>query len=65
MYEEPEVCICLRITLSEILEAIENGAKNIKDIQNITKAGTVGKMCVSQENDPYCERSIYISQLLK
>jgi len=65
MYEDPEVCVCLRITLSEILEVIENGAKTIEDIQKITKAGTVCKMCISQENDPHWERDIHISELLK
>ncbi len=65
MFEEPEVCVCLKIKLTEILEAIQKGAKDIESVQNITKAGTVCKMCVSQENDPYCERSIHISELLK
>ncbi len=65
MYEKPEVCVCLKIKLTEILEAIKNGAKDIETIQNLTKAGTVCSMCVSRENDPYCERSIHLTELLK
>ncbi len=65
MYEEPQVCICLKISLKEILEAVENGAKDVETIQNLTGAGTVCKMCVSQEDDIYCERSIHITELLK
>ncbi len=65
MLEEPEVCVCLKIKISEILEAVKSGAKTVDEIQNLTGAGTVCKMCVSQENDVYCERDIHISDLLK
>ncbi len=65
MCEYPEVCVCLKISLKEIIDAIENGAKDIETVQSITKAGTVCKMCVSQEYDVYGERDIHISELLK
>ncbi|HHG73447.1 MAG TPA: (2Fe-2S)-binding protein [Persephonella sp.] len=64
--EEIEVCICKRITLSELLEVIDN--EGIKDIQLLiekTKAGTVCKMCISPEDDPYGERDIHLSELLR
>ncbi len=65
MGEEIEVCVCLRISLQEILEAIENGAKTLEEIQKITKAGTVCKLCVSPEDDVYGERDIHLTELLK
>ncbi|WP_293444378.1 (2Fe-2S)-binding protein [Persephonella sp.] len=64
--EEIEVCICKRITLSELLEVIDS--EGIKDIQTLiekTKAGTVCKMCISPEDDPYGERDIHLSELLR
>ena len=63
--EEIEVCVCLRISLQEILEALENGAKTIEDIQKLTKAGTVCKLCVSSKEDIYGERDIHLDELLK
>ncbi len=65
MCEDIEVCVCLRISLQEILEAIENGAKTIEDIQKQKKAGTVCKLCVSPEDDIYGERDIHLTELLK
>ncbi len=65
MHEDIEVCVCLRITLQEILEAIENGANSIEDIQKQTKAGTVCKLCISPEEDVYGERDIHLTELLK
>jgi NAD(P)H-nitrite reductase large subunit len=65
MCEDIEVCVCLRITLQEILEAIENGANSIEDIQKQTKAGTVCKLCISPEEDIYGERDIHLTELLK
>ncbi|MDQ7056386.1 MAG: (2Fe-2S)-binding protein [Persephonella sp.] len=66
MYEDPEVCICLRISLSDILQAIEQGG--IEDVEALirkTKAGSVCKMCISPENDPCGERDIHLTDLLK
>ncbi len=64
--EEIEVCICKRITLSDLLQAIEK--EDINDIQTLiekTGAGTVCKMCISPEEDPHGERDIHLSELLK
>ena len=64
--EEIEVCICKRITLSEILQAIdEEGIKDLETLIEKTKAGTVCKMCISPEEDPYAERDIHLTELLK
>jgi len=71
-----EVCVCKNICIQEILEAIKSGVKTIveaiksgvktiNDIQERTGAGTVCKMCVSSEYDPYGERAVHISELLK
>ncbi len=65
MCEGIEVCVCKNICIQEILEAIKNGIKTIDDIQEKTGAGTVCKMCVSNEYDPYGERAVHISELLK
>jgi len=64
--EEIEVCICKRITLSELLEIIDG--EDIKDVQSLiekTKAGTVCKKCISPHDDPYGERDIHLSELLR
>ncbi len=60
-----EVCICKNICIEEILEAIKKGVKTVEDIQEYTGAGTVCKMCVSAENDPYGERTVHLTELLK
>ncbi len=65
MCEDITVCECLKICLKEILTAIENGARSVEEIQTLTNAGTVCKMCVSRENDPYGERAVHIQELLK
>ncbi len=38
------VCYCQKVNKKTIVSAIQNGAENIKDIQNATKAG-LGKRC--------------------
>ena len=66
MSEEIEVCICLRIPLSDILQAIkQEGIKDVEALIEKTKAGSVCKMCISPEYDPYGERDIHLTDLLK
>ncbi len=66
MSEEIEVCICLRISLSDILQAIEEeGIEDVEALVKKTKAGSVCKMCISPEHDPYGERDIHLIELLK
>ena len=39
-------CNCMWLTAGEIMEAIENGAKTVEDIQEATGAGTVCGGCI-------------------
>ena len=61
-----EVCTCKKVTLGEIICAVkEKGAKTIKDIGDITDAGTMCGCCKSKEDDfgsPKME--LYLSQVL-
>jgi len=62
-----EVCKCKHVSLGEIMYAIEEkDAKTIKDIGNITDAGTVCGCCKSSQDDfktPNME--LYIKQILE
>jgi NAD(P)H-nitrite reductase large subunit len=62
-----EVCSCKKVSLGEIVHAIkEKGAKSIKDIGDITDAGTACGCCKSKEDDfgnPKME--LYIDQIIK
>jgi NAD(P)H-nitrite reductase large subunit len=61
------VCECKKVSLGEILYAIEQkGAKNIKDIQDMTDAGTACKCCISKDKDfGETKMSLYIEDILK
>lgn len=61
------VCDCKKVTLGEIIHAIkEQNATSIKDLQDLTDAGTACKCCTSKENDfgnPKME--LYLDQILE
>ena len=61
-----EVCKCKKVTLGEIIHAIEqNSAKTIEDIGKLTDAGTACGCCKCEESDfgnPKME--LYIEQIL-
>ena len=61
------VCECKKVSLGEIIHAIkENGARSLKDIQDITDAGTACKCCTSKENDfGNPKMQLYINQILE
>ena len=40
------VCTCLNITNGMIKEAVENGAKTLEELQELTGAGTVCGVCL-------------------
>ncbi|MDE7157702.1 MAG: (2Fe-2S)-binding protein [Lachnospiraceae bacterium] len=40
------VCTCLNITNGMIKEAVENGAKTLEEVQELTGAGTVCGVCL-------------------
>ncbi len=39
-------CTCLNITNGMIKEAVENGAKTLEEVQELTGAGTVCGVCL-------------------
>ena len=43
MKNDEIVCYCSNVTKGQIVEALENGAKNLKDIRRMTGACTVGR----------------------
>ena len=47
-----ELCNCKKVTISEIIDSFENkNAKTLRDIQNITSAGTECRHCIFPEGD--------------
>jgi len=60
-----EVCLCMEVTLGEILEAIKNGACTIEEIMEATDAGTACGLCKSREDDPDGEREIHLDEILE
>ena len=60
------VCTCKHVTLGEVICSIkDNGAKTIKDIGDITDAGTACGCCRSAKDDfgdP--KMSLYLDQIL-
>lgn len=39
------VCYCMKVTNGKIKDAVESGAETLKEVQEITKAGTACKKC--------------------
>ena len=62
-----KVCECRNVTLGEIVHAIkEQGAKTIKDIGELTEAGTSCGCCRKSEDDfgdP--KMKLYLEQILE
>lgn len=62
-----EVCSCKKVTLGEIIHAIkEKGATSVKEIGDLTDAGTSCGCCRCEEDDfgdPKME--LYIDQILQ
>ena len=62
-----EVCSCKKVSLGEVIHAVkEKGAKTIKEIGDITDAGTVCGCCKSASDDfgnPKLE--LYLEQILE
>ncbi len=65
MDPDTEVCLCMGVTLGEILEAIKNGACSVDEISDATDAGTACGLCVSPEEDPDGEREIHLTEILE
>ena len=45
MNDEHIVCTCMSVSIKDIREAIEHGAKSIQEVQDKTGAGTVCGVC--------------------
>lgn len=42
------VCNCFKVTVKDIKNAVEAGAKSFEEVQNVTKAGTGCGGCVNK-----------------
>ena len=64
--ESYEICNCKRVTIKGIIDAFENkGAKTLRDIQDITTAGTECRHCVFPEADfGRIKKKIYCKDVL-
>lgn len=47
MNEDEVICPCIGTTVRDIMDAVENGANTVEDIQAITNAGTVCGACIN------------------
>lgn len=45
--EENIICYCLDITEADIVKAINNGAKTVKEIEDATGAGSACGCCIA------------------
>lgn len=61
-----EVCSCKQTTLGEIIHAIkEKKATSLKDIADLTDAGTCCKSCISPEEDHgEVKMELYLEEIL-
>jgi bacterioferritin-associated ferredoxin len=46
MDNDKVVCGCINVTVKDLKDAIENGAKSFEDVQSVTKVGTGCGNCV-------------------
>ncbi len=63
--KDKEVCLCMGVTLGEILDAIKNGACTLEEIMDTIDAGTACGLCRSPEDDPDGEREIHLTEILE
>ena len=63
---EYEVCNCHNVTVQEILNVLESKrAKNLGEIQELTKAGTDCRCCMFEEADnSKLKKKIYCKDIL-
>ena len=61
-----ELCNCKKVTISEIINSFENkNAKTLRDIQDITSAGTECRHCIFPEGDMgKLKKKIYCKDVL-
>lgn len=61
-----EVCTCKKVRISDIVDAVKNkGANTLRDIQDITTAGTECRHCIFPEADfGRIKKKIYCKDVL-
>ncbi|RXJ88368.1 (2Fe-2S)-binding protein [Arcobacter sp. CECT 8983] len=61
-----EVCNCLKVSISDIIDSIENkNVKSLRDLQEVTKAGTECRHCIFSEGDfGKIKKKIYCKTIL-
>jgi len=61
-----EVCNCKNVTIDDIKNVINNqNAKTLRELQDMTKAGTECRHCIFPEGDfGKIKKSIYCKQIL-
>ena len=47
MDDDEVVCQCILVTVKDIKDAIENGAKSFEEVQSVTKVGTGCGECIA------------------
>ena len=64
--ESYEICNCKRVTIKDIVDAVKSGeAKTLRDIQDVTTAGTECRHCVFPEGDfGRIKKKIYCKDIL-
>jgi len=60
-----EVCVCMGVTLGEIVKAIEEGNHTIEELMEATDAGTACELCQSREIDEDDERDLHLDEILE
>lgn len=62
---EHEVCICMGVTLAEIVEAMKSGDETIEAIMDRTDAGSACELCQSLEMDEDSDREVHLDEILE
>lgn len=58
MNNEDMVCYCSHVSRQQIIEALDNGAQNLEDIQKMTKAATLHKCYICHPKGICCINDI-------
>lgn len=48
MNEDDIICTCMGTTVRDIMDAVENGANTVEEIEAATQAGTVCGACIGE-----------------
>ena len=59
-----EVCLCMNITLGEIITAIKDGEDTVEKLMDSTEAGTACELCQSCSIDEDEDRELHLDEIL-